>query len=1009
MNQERGSLWNKWDLHVHTPASIVQHYGPNNDETWEKYISALESLPKKIKVLGINDYIFIDGYTRVKQEKEKGRIKNIETIFPVIELRLSKFGGTEGKLSRINFHVIFDDTVSPENISSQFISSLTSNYQITPKYKQVTQNWNAAPTKHSLEELGNMIISSVPEKEKQKFADPLTEGFNNINFELEHLQTLLKRHCFKNKYITGIGKTEWYAMKWTGQSIAEKKDIINSVDIVFTASSKPEEYNLSLDALTKNSVNNHLLDCSDAHYYKDDDKDCLGNCNTWIKGDTSFLGLKLALREFESRVYIGDEPEIMHQVRTRGSKYIDRVKIKKIPDVSLDEIWFDCDLPINPGLIALIGNKGSGKSALAEAIGLVCNTKRSKYFSFISTPKFLSKSKLKAKAFKATVTWCNNNSSEKTLSDEIDSSNEEYVQCIPQNYLESICNDINNDNFNQELERVIFSHIEPSERLDQSNLNELISFVTKSTKNKIDTIKKQISDTNNTLIDLENKCSGSYSQLLTSSYKKTLQQVKDLGKNRPIIKYIPTDNEDLKSTQSLIETLNSYIKEFQADIKQKEKTLNALKIWIAEIDSLEQEISTIEMQTNQLKDRFENLFKEIKLPYNETIIFRVDKERIHQRKEEIRNEISIITKETNKKTYESYPGIIRQLKEEVKLLSGKLDEPQRIERESKEAFERWKSDVLDLIGDYNKPETVKYFLKELKDLKNVPKQIEVEKNRRLELAEQIVKCLQGLCLEYVKSYRGVQGFIDNTEIAGKMGINFSVALTQKNFEEELLSHIKGNVSSSFSPSKSEKSYIQLALEKCDFSDTNSVKEFLNTIDKLMHFNKNDNDKETEIDKILRKGHSLLAVYDFVFGLSYIKPMYLLKYGNKSLDELSPGEKGIILLIFYLLVDKNEDPLIVDQPEDNLDNKTIVEVLVECIKDARQRRQIIMVTHNPNLAVVCDADQIISCTIDKLHGNKVTYSCGALENPLINPEVVDILEGTKLAFTNRGGKYIGIGQ
>jgi len=97
--------------------------------------------------------------------------------------------------------------------------------------------------------------------------------------------------------------------------------------------------------------------------------------------------------------------------------------------------------------------------------------------------------------------------------------------------------------------------------------------------------------------------------------------------------------------------------------------------------------------------------------------------------------------------------------------------------------------------------------------------------------------------------------------------------------------------------------------------------------------------------------------------------------NKKLNELSPGEKGMILLIFYLLVDQKETPPLIDQPEDNLDNQTIVDVLVSCIKDARDRRQIFMVTHNPNLAVVCDADQIISSSIDKQNGNMVKYVCG----------------------------------
>jgi len=119
--------------------------------------------------------------------------------------------------------------------------------------------------------------------------------------------------------------------------------------------------------------------------------------------------------------------------------------------------------------------------------------------------------------------------------------------------------------------------------------------------------------------------------------------------------------------------------------------------------------------------------------------------------------------------------------------------------------------------------------------------------------------------------------------------------------------------------------------------------------------------------------------------------------------LSPGERGLLLLVFYLLVDEDDIPIIIDQPEENLDNQTIYKVLVRCIKRAKERRQVIMVTHNPNLAVVCDAEQIIHASCDK-PASRFHYEAGAIENPSIRARVVEILEGTEPAFKNRQGKY-----
>ena len=112
----------------------------------------------------------------------------------------------------------------------------------------------------------------------------------------------------------------------------------------------------------------------------------------------------------------------------------------------------------------------------------------------------------------------------------------------------------------------------------------------------------------------------------------------------------------------------------------------------------------------------------------------------------------------------------------------------------------------------------------------------------------------------------------------------------------------------------------------------------------------------------------------------------------------------MLLIFYLFIDKEDTPLVIDQPEENLDNESVYAVLVKCIKEAKKRRQIIIVTHNPNLAVVCDAEQVIYAEIDKQNGNQITYTCGAIENPIINKKLIDVLEGTRPAFSNRGHKY-----
>ena len=105
-------------------------------------------------------------------------------------------------------------------------------------------------------------------------------------------------------------------------------------------------------------------------------------------------------------------------------------------------------------------------------------------------------------------------------------------------------------------------------------------------------------------------------------------------------------------------------------------------------------------------------------------------------------------------------------------------------------------------------------------------------------------------------------------------------------------------------------------------------------------------------------------YEFIFGLIYIGVDFKLRMGIRSLDELSPGERGIVSLVFYLALSKERKPIIIDQPEDNLGNQSIYSKLLPCICKAKQKSQIIIVTHNPNIAVAYDAELIIYCKKDK---------------------------------------------
>jgi hypothetical protein len=122
--------WMKVDLHIHTPESHEQYYtsGLSKVEAWEKFIDNLEKLPPDVKVIGINDYWHINGYNKVMQYKKNDRLQNLELILPVIEFRTDdicyKREKDKTKETKLNFHVIFSNTVDTISIEDNFVGLL---------------------------------------------------------------------------------------------------------------------------------------------------------------------------------------------------------------------------------------------------------------------------------------------------------------------------------------------------------------------------------------------------------------------------------------------------------------------------------------------------------------------------------------------------------------------------------------------------------------------------------------------------------------------------------------------------------------------------------------------------------------------------------------------------------------------------------------------------------------------------------------------------------------------
>jgi len=124
------------------------------------------------------------------------------------------------------------------------------------------------------------------------------------------------------------------------------------------------------------------------------------------------------------------------------------------------------------------------------------------------------------------------------------------------------------------------------------------------------------------------------------------------------------------------------------------------------------------------------------------------------------------------------------------------------------------------------------------------------------------------------------------------------------------------------------------------------------------------------------------------------------YRGRSLNEHSLGQRASALIIFLLTL-RESDLIIIDQPEDDLDNQTIYNDVIMVLKELKNTSQFIFATHNPNIPVLGDCEQVVSC---KYHSDSIETNLGSIDNESIRGEIVNIMEGGQEAFNNRKRIY-----
>ena len=192
-----------------------------------------------------------------------------------------------------------------------------------------------------------------------------------------------------------------------------------------------------------------LIICSDNH----DAKNYKTKTPLWMRADPCFRGLKMVIREPLERVFLGDAPESRARIKWHPTKYIRSIEFHSTGNCPAGEKWFSGGIDFNHGLVAIIGNKGSGKSALADTIGLLGASANSAKYSFLSTERFRHPQSGRAKHFNASITWESGENYHQCLGDDCQETDVPRVQYLPQEHVETVCNELGgkDSKFEEEL------------------------------------------------------------------------------------------------------------------------------------------------------------------------------------------------------------------------------------------------------------------------------------------------------------------------------------------------------------------------------------------------------------------------------------------------------------------------------------------------------------------------------------------------------------------------------
>lgn len=934
MYKERGSVWRRWDLHLHTPGTLKndQYAGATLEEKWDNFYNKINdyigdgSIPERaVSVIGITDYLSIDNYLKVV--KDRRLPETVKMVIPNVEMRLS----ITGKKAPVNIHFLFDPEIA-EQLDTRFFAKLSFHY-MESKYSAV---------KSELVRLGKALNSTLDDGEALKTAaEQYLVELSVLRSVFEH-DPDLKKHTL---IVLANGSNDGASGIKNGQADTLRKSVYQFTDAIFSSfkadrdyflgkKSDSEETVIGLYGSLKPCIHGSDAHCLDKIFEPDEKRYC------WIKADTTFEGLLQILYEPEERVliqqqrpYEKDNYQVIDSITFYGDEFQDK------------PIYF------NDSLNCIIGGKSTGKSLLLRSIAKTIDPDDVRE----AERNLNINSSHNAMETKALVLWKDGTTDQRR------------IVYIPQEFLNRIVDD----------------------REGKSKIGEIMHGILMQQP----TVKEAYM---------------AYQEKIKLLENEVMNSINNYCNTDELIRIV----QDEIWKEGTVQTFRNNIEELQQKRGQMASEVDITDDEIKAYVSLEKEINDLKI-SNENKKKEYIVISNMRLP--QAVIpgcFRINQN----------HDIEYLFNEIIPEYAQIISGLTNNINEIIQE-KWKLN-IEEIMTKIKEDIEKNNVELANKIVIY---ENLKCKVEKNKELQVLTEKLTIE-NQKLNVAEQRQKQLEKYSknsyklkcdiISYKEKFRLESekycDIVRNTATNKLTGLEFSAETVwmKNSFFEYISGSLNRKNFTSF------RNYYKYDLANPDTIEEYND-EFLDSIFSGIAMSSNPGGLG------IKNGHNLNTVLQGIFK-NWFNIHYIVKSGNDTIDHMSPGKKALVLLEMLISLEESQCPILIDQPEDDLDNRSIYNDLVNYIREKKHNRQIIVVTHNANVVLGADAEEVIIANQDGKDSPNETYRfeyrCGAIENNEANADnqmsgvlyskgiqtqICDILEGGRPAFEKRRHKYYAV--